>query len=174
LSSEDQARVFPTAGSAAAILLATDGSESAEAATRLAIELAKTTGDALLVVTVWRELRADFGIPITAIFPDVVDIERDHARDLANDVAARAVAAGVAVETIIRHGAPSREICAVAAERRPRLVVMGTFGWGRVERAVFGSVSESVLHHAPCPVLVVPYDDEQARRAEHIRRSRQD
>ena len=132
------------------------------------------TGDALLVVTVWRELRADFGIPITAIFPDAVDIERDHARDLANDVAARAAAAGVAVETIIRHGSPSREICDAAAEHQPRLVVMRTNGWGRVGQVLFGSVSESVLHHAPCPVLVVPGDEEQASRTEHIRRRRND
>jgi nucleotide-binding universal stress UspA family protein len=149
---------------ATAILLATDGSESAEAATRLAIELAKASGDILLVVTVWRELRAGFGIPITAIFPDVVDIEREHAQKVADSVAATATAAGVAVETILRHGSPSREICAVAAERRPRLVVMGTYGWSRVERVLFGSVSESVLHHSPCPVLVVPGDEERTRR----------
>jgi nucleotide-binding universal stress UspA family protein len=155
-------------------MLATDGSESAEAATRVAIELAEATGDTLLVVTAWRELRADFGIPITAIFPDAVDIERAHAREVAEDVAARAAAAGVAAETIIRHGSPSREICAAAAERRPRLVIMGTYGWGRVEQMVFGSVSESVLHHAPCPVLVVPPDEERTRRAEHIHRSWED
>jgi nucleotide-binding universal stress UspA family protein len=136
--------------------------------------LAKETGAALLVVTVWRELRGDFGIPITAIFPDVIDIERDHARDLASEVAARAAADAVKVETIIRHGSPAREICAAAADYRPRLVVMGTYGWGRVEQVLFGSVSESVLHHASCPVLVVPGDEEQARRAEHIRRSRRD
>ena len=157
---------------AAAILLATDGSESAEAATRLAIELARATGDALLVITAWRELHADFGIPISAIFPDVVDIERDHAREVADAVAARAAAAGVPVETIIRHGSPSHEICAAAAERRTRLVVMGTYGWGRMEQLVLGSVSESVLHRAPCPVLIVPDDEEQARRAEHLLRSR--
>jgi nucleotide-binding universal stress UspA family protein len=155
-------------------LLATDGSEPAEAATRIAIELATVTGDALLVVTVWRELQADFGIPITAIFPDAVDIERDHARDLANDVAARAASAGVAVETIIRHGSPSREICAAAAEHQPRLIVMGTNGWGRLGQVLFGSVSENVLHHAPCPVLVVPAHEEQASRTEHIRRRRSD
>jgi nucleotide-binding universal stress UspA family protein len=154
---------------ATAILLATDGSESVEAATRLAIELAKASGNTLLVVTVWRELRADFGIPITTLFPDVVDIEREHAREVADSVAAGAAAAGVVVETIVRHGSPSHEICAVAAERRPRMVVMGTYGWGAVERVLFGSVSESVLHHAPCPVLIVPGDGERARRGEHVR-----
>ena len=103
------------------ILLATDGSESAEAAARIAIEVAKATGDRLLVVT-------------------------------------------VEAETILRHGSPSREICAVARERKPRLIVIGSQGWSAMERAVFGSVSESVLHHAPCAVLVVPADEVLARR----------
>jgi nucleotide-binding universal stress UspA family protein len=168
VSTEEPPPVSEEAASPTAILLATDGSASADAATLLAIDLAKATGDALLVVTAWRELHADFGIPITSIFPDVVDIERDHARDVAHVVAARAAAAGVEVETIIRHGSPSREICAAAAERRPRLIVMGTYGWGRVEQVILGSVSESVLHHAPCPVLIVPGDDERARRIEHL------
>jgi hypothetical protein len=32
---------------------------------------------------------------------------------------------------------------------------MGAHGWGAMQRLVFGSVSTSVLHHAPCPVLIV-------------------
>jgi nucleotide-binding universal stress UspA family protein len=148
------------------ILLATDGSESAAAASRVAVELAQATGDRLLVVTAWRELRGDFGVPLSSVFPDVADIERNHAGEVAEAAAAVAIAAGVEAEAVLRHGPPSREICAVARERAPRLIVIGSQGWGMVERAVFGSVSESVLHHAPCPVLVVPADDVLARRAD--------
>ena len=147
------------------IILATDGSESAEAAARIAIEVAKATGDRLLVVTAWRELQGDFGVPLTSVLPDVVDIERDHARQVADRAAAAATAAGVEAEAILRHGSPSHEICAVAGERKPRLIVIGSQGWSAMERAVFGSVSDRVLHHAPCPVLVVPPDDVLARRA---------
>jgi nucleotide-binding universal stress UspA family protein len=146
------------------ILLATDGSESAEAAARIGIEVAKATGDRLLVVTAWRELQGDFGVPLSPLFPDVAEIERDHAREVAEAAVARAVEAGVEAEAILRHGSPSREICAVARERKPRLIVIGSQGWSAMERAVFGSVSDSVLHHAPCAVLVVPADEVLARR----------
>jgi nucleotide-binding universal stress UspA family protein len=35
------------------------------------------------------------------------------------------------------------------------LIVVGSHGWGPIRRLVFGSVSTALLHHAPCPVLVV-------------------
>ena len=117
-----------------------------------------------MVVTAWRELRGDFGVPIDSVFPDVKDIERDHALRIAETVAAQAAAHGVEAEVVVRHGSPAREISALARELSPRLIVIGSQGWGAVERAVFGSVSERVLHHAPCPVLVVPSDEALARR----------
>ena len=41
---------------------------------------------------------------------------------------------------------------------KPRFLVIGSHGRGVVKRAVFGSVSTGVLHHAKCPVLVVRAD----------------
>jgi len=146
------------------ILLATDGSESAEAATEVALDLARTTGDDLIVVTVWRELRGDFGVPLASLFPDVAEIEHSHAREVAERVAAEAAVLGIDTEAVVRHGDAPREICAVARERKPRMIVVGSEGWGMVGRTVFGSVSESVLRHAGCPVLVVPSPEARERR----------
>ena len=38
-------------------------------------------------------------------------------------------------------------------------IVVGSHGKGRLKRLVLGSVSEHVVHHAPCPVLVVRDSD---------------
>jgi nucleotide-binding universal stress UspA family protein len=108
------------------------------------------------VVTVWRELRGDFGVPLHHIFPDLVDVERDWATEVAEAAAAEAGKAGLEAETVVRRGDPAAEICAVARKRDSRIIVIGSRGWGRIGGLIFGSVSESVLHHAPCPVLVVP------------------
>jgi nucleotide-binding universal stress UspA family protein len=51
-----------------------------------------------------------------------------------------------------------------AGDRGRDRAVIGAHGWGAFERLVFGSVSTGVLHHAPCPVLVVR-DTEQSERA---------
>jgi nucleotide-binding universal stress UspA family protein len=138
------------------ILVAIDGSASANAAMRAALELAATTGNRLLFVTAWRELRGDFGIPLHRLLPELVEVERDWAAKTLEEAAAEAQAVGVDAETISRHGFPAQEICAVARERRPRMIVVGSHGWGSISGALFGSVSTGVLHHAPCPVLVVP------------------
>jgi nucleotide-binding universal stress UspA family protein len=54
-----------------------------------------------------------------------------------------------------RVGRPDREIVDLAEEIGAGLIVMGSRGLGAMRRVLLGSVSESVLRHAPCPVLVV-------------------
>lgn len=134
------------------IVVGTDGSASALAAERFAIELAAARGEPLLFVTAWRELRGDLGLPLRALIPDVVDIERDWAGETVEAAAARAREAGVEVETETRHGKPAHEICSVAREQGARMIVVGSTGWSAIP---LGSVSAEVLHRAPCPVLVV-------------------
>ena len=52
-------------------------------------------------------------------------------------------------------GRPDAEIVALAEEIGAGLIVMGARGVGGIRRALMGSVSESVLRHAHCPVLMV-------------------
>lgn len=143
------------------ILVATDGSERALAATRVALELASSTGSKVVFVTAWRELRADFGIPLAVIVPDLVDAEREWAKETVAAAAALAEEAGVEAETVVRHGKPGHQICAVARERGARMIVIGSHGWGALTGALLGSVSAHVLHNAPCPVVVVGCAAEQ-------------
>lgn len=62
---------------------------------------------------------------------------------------------GVCVRTAVEEGAPADTIVRWARELPGDLVVMGTHGAGGFERLVLGSVTESVLRTAPCPVLTV-------------------
>jgi nucleotide-binding universal stress UspA family protein len=52
-------------------------------------------------------------------------------------------------------GKAAPEIVIVAEEIDAGLIVMGSRGQGGIRRALLGSVSESVVKHAHCPVLVV-------------------
>ena len=60
----------------------------------------------------------------------------------------------VAGETITGRAAP--EIVAYAKKTGADLIVMGTHGRSGFQHALLGSVAERVVHHSPCPVLVVP------------------
>jgi nucleotide-binding universal stress UspA family protein len=138
------------------ILLATDGSPSAEAATNEAVELAWATGWRLRVVTVWRTpILTGYGYAPAAYAPELAEAEREHAATVAQQAVEAAAEAGIRGTWELREGDAAAEICEAAAETGAALIVVGAHGWGPVRRLVFGSVSTEVLHHAPCPVLVV-------------------
>lgn len=63
-------------------------------------------------------------------------------------------------------GDPAMELCRIAEEERFDLIVVGSHGSGFLKRVLLGSVSHHVLHHAPCPVLVVreTTEDEDGER----------
>jgi nucleotide-binding universal stress UspA family protein len=63
--------------------------------------------------------------------------------------------AGMAYEWQFEVGHPVDTILHVAKDRGADLIVLGSRGLGGFKRLLLGSVSNGVLHHAPCPVLIV-------------------
>jgi len=138
------------------IMLATDGSPSARAATDLAIELAKNLGRPLAVVCVAHSqtpFYAYYGYP--KIIADLEEIQEASIGKVFAETEQQAEAAGVPCTTFARYGLPGEQICKLAEERNAYLLVVGAHGWGGVGRLIHGSVSTDVLHHASTPVVVV-------------------
>ena len=150
---------FPTR-----ILLATDGSEEAELAALRAVDLADATDSELHVVHVGV-------VPIfLKSYPGTLGYDRklyeqieEQSRVLLRKQSWRVKAAGGTVAGAhLKMGAVDLEIVALAEELGADLIVMGSRGLGGVRRALMGSVSDSVVRHAHCPVLVVRPEKEQA------------
>jgi nucleotide-binding universal stress UspA family protein len=141
--------IFPTK-----ILLATDGSRQAELAARTAADLAQKTDSELHVVHV-------LASPLATHDPSSFDPEvwarlEERERTTLEDVVGKIEASGGKVEgSHHKAGRPDAEIVALAEEIGAGLIVMGARGVGRIRRALTGSVSDSVLRHAHCPVLMV-------------------
>ncbi len=64
-------------------------------------------------------------------------------------------AGGDVAESHFRMGRPDEGIVALGEEVGAGLIVMGSRGLGGVRRALMGSVSDSVVRHAHCPVMIV-------------------
>ena len=81
---------------------------------------------------------------------------------------AEAMAAGTQdIEVLLIAGGPSAEIVHLAAEQGYDLIVMGTHQRTGCERIMFGSVTESVLRAAPCPLVSVRLSDTNASAPAH-------
>lgn len=75
--------------------------------------------------------------------------------------------ASVAHEHRIVIGAAAEQICRVAREEGVDLIVMGSHGRSGLSRLLLGSVAESVMRHASCPVLVIKEASIAARLPQH-------
>ncbi|HEX5850738.1 MAG TPA: universal stress protein [Rubrobacter sp.] len=132
---------FPTV-----ILLATDGSEEARTASRMAVGIAQGTGSELHLVHVGGMGGAD---------PRLYEQMRRNAQSLLEEQAGELREAGAKIaKRHLKNGRPEQEIVALAEELGAGLIVMGSRGFGGMKRTLMGSVSDSVVRHAHCPVLV--------------------
>lgn len=139
------------------ILLATDGSKEAALAGRAAADVSGKTGAELHVVHAWQNLRPGSVPPLAW-----AELSRAHERYkrkaaelLETEVQRVRESGGTVARAHLRKGRPADEIAALAEELAADLVVVGSRGAGWVKRLVTGSVSESLVHNASCPVLIV-------------------
>lgn len=75
--------------------------------------------------------------------------------EMLRDLAAQATAAGVVAEFSQTSGSPGRTICEIARSWDADLIIIGRRGLSGLSELFLGSVSNYVLHHAPCSVLTV-------------------
>ena len=145
--------IFPTQ-----ILLAIDGSDESKLAAQAATELSRETGSEVHLVYV---------LPTPAqlighhLYSDemreslIGGAERDAETFLKEQAEKISSDGGKVADTHLRSGDPDKEILRTAESLGVGLIVLGSRGLGAVARMLIGSVSDSVVRHAHCPVLVV-------------------
>ncbi|WP_088810142.1 MULTISPECIES: universal stress protein [Listeria] len=136
------------------ILVAIDGSPSAEAAFLKAAGAAKRNGSHLGITTIIDTL---YFANLTALDGgQTVNQFTENAEKLLADYEKRAKELGVeSVETILDYGPPKAAIVEIADEKfHADLIVVGAVGTSRLSRILLGSVAGYVTLHAPCDVLV--------------------
>lgn len=140
------------------ILLAIDGSEEAELAALRAVDLAERTDSELHVVHVGVVLLFLLSDPGTLgddgkLYEQIEEESRELLREQTWRVK---VAGGTVAGSHLRMGeVVDLEIVGLAKELGADLIVMGCRGHRGIRRAIEGSISDAVIRHAPCPVLVV-------------------
>lgn len=149
------------------ILFATDGEKHSSQAIELLKLFKLKADDEVKVVSV-----VDMAVPMAVdiyggYLPDTTEFEHT-ARESATrvlDETASTLRSGLdqpppAITTEALFGSPDSRIVEAANDFKPDLVVVGSHGYSTWERLLLGSVSDSVLHHVPCSVLVVRSPEE--------------
>ena len=142
-------------------LIATDGSDIARDAAARAKDLLQPSLDIALLTVVPPPVMP-VAAPVTGIeaapiaTPETTEELTEAYKEEAEaslDRTARVLGGDVARR--VEYGDPAAEICRVAEDEGFDVIVVGSHGSGFMKRVLLGSVSQHLLHHAPCPVLVV-------------------
>lgn len=140
-------------------LLATDGSPHSRRALERTAEWARATGSEVQVLVVSSLV---FMRPLYGAERDLLVPSNEEAGQILQEAHAYLSQHGVVPKTLHRVGDPAETILSVAKEAEAELIVLGSHGRTGLQRYLLGSVSEKVLTHAPCSILI-------ARETAHAR-----
>lgn len=144
------------------ILIATDGAKQSAAAIEMLKRFRLEPSDEVKIVTV-----VDMAVPMAVdiyggYMPNTAEIEqsaRQNAEQIleeaANAIRKHYEGLQLNLSTDVLFGSPESRIVEAAREFKADLVVVGSHGYSTWERLLLGSVSDAVVHHVPCSVLVV-------------------
>lgn len=144
------------------IILATDGTKYSDSAIDMISNLSISKVDQINIISV-----IDMALPLSmdmyaGYLPNTAELEqiaRDNAlKTLENtkkSIGLKLNNPEIIINTDILIGSPDSRIVEYAEDIKANLIIVGSHGYNRWERLLLGSVSDSVVHHAPCSVLVV-------------------
>lgn len=144
------------------ILLATDGTECSTKAVKMLSHFAVATIESIKIISV-----IDMSLPLSidiygGFMPSNIEIEKT-VKDNATTVLMEALEklnllenySQTEVTTEVLFGTPESRIVETAENIKADIIIVCSHGYNGWERLLLGSVSDAVIHHAPCSVLVV-------------------
>jgi nucleotide-binding universal stress UspA family protein len=140
------------------ILVAVDASPASARAVECARKLAKLTDATVLLVHAYPKVADYLGEPNLS---NTIAKHLERANELVEPLAESLKADGIVTITEELEGPPADAILRVAEARNVDLIVMGARGLGSLGSLLLGSVSQKVLAHATCPVMIVRAQEEK-------------
>jgi nucleotide-binding universal stress UspA family protein len=139
------------------ILYATDGSEHARKALDYTSRLARLTEARITVLHAYPPLpRSDFGAMIsTSEYNKLLHYRMAEGNKILDEAMEALEEEGIEAERDLTEGPMAEAILSAARARNCDLIIVGARGLSNLQGLLLGSVSQKVIQHANCPVLVV-------------------
>jgi len=137
------------------IVVGVDGSEGGAAALEFAAEEAALRGARLRIVSAWQVPVPPYGDFALPLGPETVEAIEAGAQQVADDAsrAAKKPHPSLEAQALAMHGQPADVLLEQGTDAA--LIVVGRRGLGGFKSLLLGSVSQQVVQHATCPVVVV-------------------
>jgi len=150
------------------ILVPLYGSEHSLRALDIAVQIAKKFGSTLTLIHVYSITAGTImmpepttlsppGVPVVSSveISKMAETAKKVGQRILEDAEQKAKAEGVSVEKLLEEGHVVQEIIRVAKEKNSDLIIIGARGVSHIRELLLGSVTDGVIHHVSCPVLVV-------------------
>jgi hypothetical protein len=131
------------------IILATDGSKYSTAASESAIKYARAYGGKIIIISV-----VDLTEEFHALAPQLVEQTVDNSNKMVNNLKNKIQAENIEVETWVKEGNTDEKIVSLANEKNADIIFMGSHGRTGLNKLLMGSVTEKVIGHANCAVMI--------------------
>lgn len=143
------------------ILIAVDDNSYSDTAASYGFALAKKMGAEIALVHVDE---IPLSVPYSAdptvnepaiVIPEIMNMQEEASAHLMNRLV-KSVDKDIKLHTFKKIGNPKDEILATAEEWRADMIILGTHGRTGLDHFISGSLAESIVRHATCPVLIIP------------------
>ena len=134
------------------ILVPLDGSECSLRALEKAIEIAKKFNGKITLISVYNV--SSFKVTPSQVFNYIIEI-RKAGESILEEATKIVKAEGIQVEKVVEEGHIVERIVNKARDENFDLIVLGAQGISKIKEILLGSVSQGVISHSTCPVLVV-------------------
>jgi nucleotide-binding universal stress UspA family protein len=139
------------------VVVGVDGSPASEAAIAFAYDEASRRGVPLIAVHTWTDTITAVAFAMAPYAVDWLEVQTEELRLLAERLAGWSEKyPDVQVQRVVTRDHPARSL--IEHAQKAQLVVVGSRGRGQVAGLLLGSTSQTLLHHAPCPLVIVRPD----------------
>lgn len=137
------------------ILFPNDGSDNSQKALEYVKQTALKFGAKVTVATIYESplLNGIEIVPYT--FAELEKSIKEIAENILDKASKEISKSGIVCDSVIEQGDPGRIIVELAENNDCDLIVMGSRGLGRIKSFLLGSVSNYVLHHTNCPIMLI-------------------
>lgn len=136
------------------ILVPVDGSDNSYRALDAALLLSEKLGAEVTVIHVIEDIPVSYVVS-EKLLREIVDAYKRENQLILSKCSEIATKKGLVINTKLLQGNPGSTILDYCEKEKYDIIIMGSRGMGKFKELVLGSVSNKVLHHSSCPVMII-------------------